>query len=133
MRRLTEKGCRAVAAIILLTGGWFTAGAAPPGAGPRSYNEPPVLDAFSVREAMDGSFVFEGQVSDEYPEECLIQFGGALQGYCTICGYDGSFSFCIELGPYDGGEVTAQAVDNVDQHSNILRDVVFTNRKASRP
>jgi len=90
-------------------------------------NEPPVLLSLEARGLYSDYYVIEGYVADEYPEECYVFFGGALSGYAALVGYDGSFSLSVRLGPNDGGAVSAMAIDNVDQGSNVMSTVVFTD------
>lgn len=95
---------------------------APLTAGADELNRPPELLSFGWVEAEAGVYTLSGQVSDEYPEGCFIQFGGVLSGYFAAVNYDGSFSETFQLGYTEGGPVSAQAVDEVAQESNVLWD-----------
>lgn len=88
-------------------------------------NEPPVLESFTVVEVDAGTYSLEGHVSDEFPGECVVWFGGVLAGSFAVCDSGGGFVYYVELGPYDAGQVSAQAFDNLDQASNVEYDVIL--------
>lgn len=88
-------------------------------------NEPPVLESFTVVDIAEGTYSVEGEVDDEYPDECIVWFGGALSGYFAICESDGVFTMFVELGPYETGQVSARAFDNLDQGSNVEYDWIL--------
>jgi hypothetical protein len=85
-----------------------------------SENFAPELLTFTVLEAHAGVYTLSGTINDDYPEGCFIQFGGALDGYYAVVTEDGSFTTTVEAGFYARGEVSAQAIDDVGQGSNVL-------------
>jgi hypothetical protein len=88
-------------------------------------NAPPVLTSFSVHQIAPGYYVLDGQVGDEYPDECVVWFGGVLAGQFVTCDWDGTFSYFVEVDEYGKGEVSAQAYDNLDQGSNVDTDWIL--------
>ena len=90
-----------------------------------SGNAPPELLTFEISEVEAGVYTLSGTVNDDYPEGCYIQFGGALDGYYAAVFADGTFGTTAEVGYYERGSVSAQAVDDVDQGSNILWDAIL--------
>ena len=81
-------------------------------------NTPPELISFEIKEVGDGIFTASGQVDDNYPEGCFVQFGGFLHGYYAVVMEDGSFSTYFEAGY--GGRASAEAIDDAGQGSNVL-------------
>jgi hypothetical protein len=88
-------------------------------------NKPPALVSFTVVEIDAGVYALEGQVADEYPDESIVWFGGALEGYYAFCDSEGGFFLAVNLTPYETGRVYAQAFDNIDQASNVLYDTIL--------
>lgn len=102
-------------------------GASDPAPGLRSLNSPPDLLSFSWQATGSGTYLCEGQVSDEYPESCTVYFGGVLSGHSTFAFADGTFSYAVSMPTYEGGAVSAQAFDEFDQSSEVLWDSISTN------
>lgn len=88
-------------------------------------NSPPELLEFTVREGVADMWHFEGRVSDENPENVTIHFGGLLEGRTVSVNSDGTFQFNKLILDGIGGGVSAQAVDQFGEESEILYDEVF--------
>ena len=121
------RGSSAIRGAWLSSGAWLlaalaAASSAESQAGVRSIDEPPVLESFSTSSRFGGFCTLSGTVTDEYAGGCYIQFGGALAGYYAAVNSDGTFTTSVEVDPYSTGPVSAQAVDEVGQESNVLWD-----------
>jgi hypothetical protein len=87
-------------------------------------NYAPVLESFTVIELDAGVYALEGYVQDERPEWCFVVFGGVLEGHYVFVEPNGYFLYTVELGFWDTGAVSAQAVDELEQLSNVLWDEI---------
>jgi hypothetical protein len=87
-------------------------------------NDRPQLLSFGIVHIMDNYWLLYGEVDDEVPEYCMIDFGGVLDGHSTVADADGTYSYVVELPPNLVGYVTAQAEDG-HTASNILEDFLY--------
>lgn len=93
-------------------------GAPPPG------NIAPAILSFEAVNEFGNYWDFRGEIDDELPGGCVINFGGLLDGHSVDVDIDGTFSYVLELDEDDEGLVTAQAVDSEGLESEIAEDLV---------
>lgn len=89
-----------------------------------SADDPPELDTFTASHFFGDWWLFEGTFQDESPKNCVIEFGGLLDGESVKGDYDGTFVFLFNMSSLSYGIVSAQVRDSADQTSNVLEDFV---------
>lgn len=87
-------------------------------------NLPPEIAWFDAWADSYGFWVFEGQVQDERPENCTVEFGGIISG-TTTPDATGYFQATIFLPPGTSGVATAMATDEIGEPSDTAETFVY--------
>lgn len=85
-------------------------------------NLPPDIVWFDGWPDSYGNWVFEGEVQDENPESCTIEFGGIISG-TTTPDATGYFEKAIYLPPGTSGLATATATDELGEQNTAETSV----------
>ena len=88
------------------------------------YNMEPSITLSSYMAGGD-TWVFFGTVWDENPGNCLVTFGGLLQGETAYTDENGQFILSVPLASGQQGEVTAYATDELGKISPVESTYVY--------
>lgn len=120
-----------LAAVVLVAMSPTLAGGGPPGPGTPPGNAAPVIEDFTVVQAVPSAYTFSGRVLDanDPVQGFVVTFGGVVDGYgvTATVGADGYFETTAVLVGLHSGFATAQTRDPHGALSNTALYYVLVN------